>query len=154
MLHAERSPAGHATAMRRQAGGRSVARIEIADGRLSVIMEGLDKLWALKSRLDIPLEHVVSVAHDPVQAGRWPRGLRLPGAFIPGVITAGSYWQPGHGAEDGWSFWDVHDPERAIVIATSHEHYKKLIVGVDDPESSVRAIQAALAARSADAEAG
>ncbi len=131
-----------------------MARIEIADGRLSVIMEGLDKLWALKSRLDIPLAHVTGVAHDPAQAGRWPRGLRLPGSFIPGVITAGSYWQPGHGEEDGWSFWDVHKPERAIVITTSHERYRTIIVGVDDPEAAVREIQAALDSRPADAEAG
>ncbi|HEY7294850.1 MAG TPA: hypothetical protein VH916_07395 [Dehalococcoidia bacterium] len=121
-----------------------MAKIEIADGTLSIIMEGMDKLWALKSRLDIPLEHVVSVAHDPAQAKRWPRGLRLPGSFIPGVLTAGSYWKSGHGDGDGWSFWDVHNAEQAIVIETNHEHYKRVVVGVTDPAAVVRQIQGAL----------
>ena len=128
-----------------------MARIEIADGRLSVIIEGLDKVWALKSRLDIPLEHVTGVAYDPAQASRWPRGLRLPGSFIPGVITAGSYWRPGHGEDDGWSFWDVHNPEQAIVISTSHEHYKQIVVGVDDADATLRMIQSALDGRRSEA---
>ena len=124
-----------------------MARIELDGDRLSVIIEGMDKLWAMKSQLEIPLAHITGVAHDPAQASRWPRGMRLPASFIPGVITAGSYWKPGHGESDGWSFWDVHDPAQAIVISTSHEHYKTIVVGMDDPDAAVSAIQAALAAR-------
>ncbi len=130
-----------------------MAKIEIANGTLSIVMEGMDKVWALKSRLELPLEHVTGVAYDPALASRWPRGLKLPGSFIPGVITAGSYWKPGHGEEDGWSFWDVHSAEQAIVISTMHEHYKQVVVGVDDPEAAVREIQAALDPRPAGLDA-
>lgn len=131
-----------------------MAKIEIDGSRLAIVIEGLDKVWALKSRLEIPLEHVTSVAHDPDQASRWPRGLRLPGSFIPGVITAGSCWQPGQGEDDGWSFWDVHRPEQAITITTNHEHYKTIIVGVDDPAAAVREVRAAIAALPSGLEPG
>ncbi|HLZ68388.1 MAG TPA: hypothetical protein VKV26_00620 [Dehalococcoidia bacterium] len=129
-----------------------MARIEIAGGKLAIVMEGMDKLWALKSRLELPLAHVTDVVYDPAQASRWRRGLRLAGTAIPGVITAGSFWRPGKGEDDGWAFWDVHGAEKAIVISTSHEHYKKVVVGVDDPEAAVRQIQAALDLRPAEPE--
>ncbi|HEU4698928.1 MAG TPA: hypothetical protein VFS40_07105 [Gemmatimonadales bacterium] len=39
--------------------------IEIRDGTLHVEVEGWDKLWALKSRLAVPLAHVRAVRADP-----------------------------------------------------------------------------------------
>jgi len=129
-----------------------VARIAIADGRLPINVEGLDKLLALKSRLDIPREHVTGVAHGSVQASCRPRGLRLPGSFISGAITAASSWKPGHGETDGWSFWDVHNPEQAIVITTGHEHDRQIVMGVDEPAATVRAIECALAARPSESQ--
>jgi hypothetical protein len=38
-----------------------MTRIEMADSRLLIEMLGWDKLWAFKSRLEFPLEHVMSL---------------------------------------------------------------------------------------------
>lgn len=122
-----------------------MARVEISGDTLTVHIEGWDKILALKGRIDVPLAHVVGASADPEQARRWPQGLRLPGTFIPRVVTAGSYWKPGKAEEAGWSFWDVHDPAKAVVIRLDHERYKQLVVGVDDPQGTVAAIEVALA---------
>ena len=37
-------------------------------------------------------------------------------------------------------FWDVHNPERTIVIELEHERYKKLIIEVENPEQEVEKI--------------
>src|SRR5579884_2003346 len=105
-------------------GGRQgMARIGIADGNLTVHMEGWDRILALKSTITIPLEHVVDAEADLAEASVVFHGLRLPGTSLPGVITAGSYLKQGE-----WSFWDVHDPHKAVTIHLRDEHYAKVVV--------------------------
>jgi hypothetical protein len=41
-------------------------------------------------------------------------------------------------------FWDVHHPEKTIVIDLHDERYKELIVEVDDPAEAVKLIQTVL----------
>lgn len=41
-------------------------------------------------------------------------------------------------------FWDVHRPEKTIVIDLHDERYSELIVEVDDPEQAIKLIQNAL----------
>ena len=116
-----------------------MARIEIADGTLTVHMEGFDRILALKSSVSVPLEHVVDAEADLAEASQLYHGLRLPGTAIPGVVTAGTYRKQGE-----WSFWDVHDPHNAVTIHLRDEHYGKLVVGVDDPAAAAQQIRAAL----------
>jgi hypothetical protein len=66
-----------------------MAEISIDGQNLVVEIEGLDKLWALKSRLVIPLANVRGATADPGIIGE-PKGLRGPGTRVPGVITAGT----------------------------------------------------------------
>jgi hypothetical protein len=103
-------------------------------------VEGWDKLWALRSRLEIPLQHILAVRADPEPARGWWHGLRLPGTEIPGLLTAGSFYQ-----SEGFVFFDVHDPERTVVIDLDHEHYKRLVIEVEDPNDAVRTLRAAMA---------
>jgi hypothetical protein len=116
-----------------------VAQVEIADGALVVSVTGVDKLLALKSRLEVPLEHVAGVALRPEEARTWWHGFRLPGTHIPGVVTAGSFYQSGE-----WVFWDVHDPEQTVAIQLRHEHYTRLVIQVDDPEATAAALNSAM----------
>jgi hypothetical protein len=67
-----------------------MARIEIADGTLTVHMEGIDRVLALKSSVSIPLEHVVDAEQDVDEASHVFHGLRMPGTSVPGLVTAGS----------------------------------------------------------------
>ncbi|MGH7747958.1 MAG: hypothetical protein ACREQ5_24835, partial [Candidatus Dormibacteria bacterium] len=62
-------------------------------------------------------------------------GLKLGGARIPGVITAGTFHQKGDRV-----FWDVHDPDRVVVVELADERYARLVVGVDDPAAAVELI--------------
>ncbi len=113
--------------------------LSIAEGRLTLHVRGADKLWAFKSSLEIPLVHIAGVRADPEAArGRW-HGNRMPGTIMPGVIVAGTFYQDGKRV-----FWDVHDPEKAIVIELHDERYNQLIVEVADPQAAVRLIQDAL----------
>jgi len=110
--------------------------IAVSDGNLQVKVRGADKVWALKSSLEIPLEHITGVRMDPVAAKGWWHGLRCPGTSIPRVITAGTYY-----TRHQKSFWDVHNPDHAIVIDLRDESYDRLVVEVDDPESAVALIE-------------
>lgn len=117
-----------------------MVRIEISPAELILHVEGADKIFALRSQLTIPLVHVVKAEVDPAPAQRYWKGLRLPGTSIPGVLTAGSFYQHGE-----WTFWDVRNPDKTIVVHLAHERYKALVVEVDDPGRAAQAINAAAA---------
>ena len=114
--------------------------VVVEGDRVRFEVEGWDKLWALKSRLEIPLAHIQSVRADPEPARGWWHGLRLPGTQIPGLLTAGSFYQHG-----GFVFYDVHDPERTVVIELDHEHYRRLVIEVENPDDVVARLRSAIA---------
>jgi hypothetical protein len=115
------------------------AKVELRHDELVVKVEGADKIWALKSELRIPLEHVVGAEIDEAEASNWFHGVRFPGTSLPGVITAGTfYW---HGER---VFWDVHHPENAVAIKLRDERYQRLVVEPEDPGATIEAINAAV----------
>ena len=116
-----------------------MAEVELTQDTLLVQVQGTDQLWALKSRLEIPLPHVVGAEADPEVALGWRKGIRAPGTYLPGVIAAGTFYQEGEKV-----FWDVHDPEKMVVIRLKDEKYSRLVVEVEDPASTVEAIQGVL----------
>ena len=118
---------------------RAVAKVEVTGDALIVHVRGMDRLWALKSRLEIPLAHVVGAEIDPEVAQGWRKGIRAPGTHVPGVITAGTFYQEGERV-----FWDVHDPESTVVIHLEDDLYARLVIEVDDPSAAVAAVQRAL----------
>lgn len=119
-----------------------MVELNVGDGKLMLHVRGIDKLWAFKSSLEIPLEHIAGIRADTSVARGWWHGLRLPGTNIPGVITAGTFYQDGKRV-----FWDVHDPERTVVIELKDENYSELIVEVADPNATVGLVRGALGSR-------
>ena len=115
-----------------------MAHIELTPENLIVHVEGLDKLWALKSSLSIPLVHITGAEINPSIADELGFGLRAPGTSLPGVIRAGTFYYHGNVV-----FWDVHSMENAIVINLVDEQYTKLVIGVPDPDTAVAAIRRA-----------
>ena len=115
--------------------------IIIADDRIQFEVEGIDKMWALRSHLEFPVSHIKSVRVDPEAAAGWWHGVKLWGSNIPGILTAGTFYQ-----NSGVVFYDVHDPARTIVIELDHEHYDRMIVEVADPEHEKRKIEKAIKA--------
>ncbi|MEU2665039.1 hypothetical protein [Micromonospora sp. NBC_01740] len=114
-----------------------MARVHIDGEALVVEIEGLDKLWALKSRLTIPLVNVRGATADPGIV-KESKGLRAPGAHLPGVIVAGTFHLDGERV-----FWDVRDPAQAVVIELTDERYNRLVIQVSDPRATVRLIEEA-----------
>lgn len=112
--------------------------LSTTESTLTLHVRGADKLWAFKSSLEIPLAHIAGVRADPEIARGWYHGVRLPGTSVPGIITAGTFYQDGKRV-----FWDVHHPENTIVIDLHDENFNQLIVEVADPAAAVTMIQAA-----------
>jgi hypothetical protein len=102
-------------------------------------VEGMDKLWSFRSRVTIPLTHIVDAETNADQVGRWWHGFKLIGADFPGLFAAGTFYYHGE-----LVFWDVTDPERTIIVSLDHERYKKLIVEVRDPAAVVSSLKAAI----------
>lgn len=115
-----------------------MARVSIDGPTLVVDVEGMDKLWALKNRVVVPLAHVRGATHGPGIV-KEPKGIRAPGAHVPGVLVAGTFHHEGERV-----FWDVHDAAGAVVIELDDEDYARLIVGVDDPAATVTLIESAI----------
>jgi hypothetical protein len=118
-----------------------MAQVTIAGDDLIVDVEGLDKLWALKSRLTVPLGNVRGATADPGIV-REPKGIRAPGTHVPGVVVAGSFYADGERV-----FWDVHDADKAIVIELGDDRYARLVIEVDDPRGTVDLIEEAVRRR-------
>ena len=117
-----------------------MVEISITDDHLHLEVKGLDKLWAFKSQLDIPIQHIRDVRHDPDAASGWWHGIKLIGTQLPGVITAGQVYQQGQRG-----FWDVHDPTKSIIIELHDDRFDELILEVSDPLFAVEQIKARLA---------
>jgi hypothetical protein len=109
--------------------------LSTSEGNLVLQIRGADKLWALKSSLEIPLQHVAGIRADPEVARGWWHGWKMAGTNLPGVITAGTFHQDGKRV-----FWDVHNPENTVVIDLHDERYNQLIVEVADPGAAVALI--------------
>lgn len=112
-------------------------RLTIAGDRLVVEPVGLDKLWSLTRRIDIPLMHVrgASAVAGVVDEAR---GLRLPGLHLRRKVT-GTFYTNGTR-----QFWNVAGHGDALVIELDPaERFDRLILTVDDPAEEVDAINGA-----------
>ena len=116
-----------------------MVNVTIAGDRAVFEVEGFDKLWALRSRLEIPLAHIANVEHDPERVGRWWHGFKMFGTEMPGLFAAGTFYYHGE-----LVFWDVRDPDRTVIVSLVHERYKQLIIEVDAPDEVVARPRAAL----------
>lgn len=123
-----------------------MVRASIADQRLTLELQGLSRLFALKSRIEIPLSRVRGVCAHPVAARNWWHTLRERGER-PGGLIGGTLYQAGKRM-----FWDVKDPDRTVLIEVEGERYEQLVVEVADPEVTAESIARAIAGR-ADAAA-
>jgi hypothetical protein len=128
-----------------------MAQVELTDNRLAIRLERADRLWAFRGQLEVPLDHVAGVEVDPEQARVPWSGLpvRNAGSWAPGVLAAGSVRHEGE-----WAFWDVRDPERAVIIHLADERFARLVVEVDDPAATAATIRQAIDGHSGVAATG
>jgi hypothetical protein len=116
-----------------------MVEITIVGDKAVFEVEGWDKFWSLRSRLEIPLAHIKGAHADPAPAMGWFDGIKVMGTAVPHIFRAGTFYQEGD-----FVFWDVHDPVKTIVIDLDHEHFAKLIIEVADPNAAVSRINTAI----------
>ena len=118
----------------------------IEHGILRLELSPLQKVLALKGALEIPLNSIQSVDIAPDIARAGPEGMRNPGTSIPHLINAGSF---NSGVKR--TFWDVHNPDKAIRIkltsglfAGVEVRYDEVLVEVANPAETIAQIERAL----------
>ena len=116
-----------------------MATIMVEGDRLKIRLSGWQAVFALKREIDVALSNVVSAEAGTLTSKR-PDGIRLPGTYLPGVITAGSYWWK----TTGWSFWSVRREDQAIDIRLLDEHYNRVVVEVAYPHETATMIADAI----------
>ena len=109
--------------------------VTVEGDRVVFNVEGLDKLWSFRSRVEIPLAHITAAEVNHELVGRWWHGVKMVGAELPGLFAAGTFYYHGE-----LVFWDVRDPASTIIVSLEHERYRKLIVEVADPARTVAEI--------------
>jgi hypothetical protein len=115
--------------------------IELTEDKLRLTVRGFDVVLAFKKHLEVPLRHVkgAEVGVAPEARERLSHSLRIPGTRLPGIVTAGSYYELGR-----WMFWDVHSGDNAITIWIEHERYDAIVVDVEEPANVVASINTKL----------
>jgi hypothetical protein len=108
-------------------------------------VEGMHKLWAFRSRIEVPAADVIAVRLDP-RAASLPQGKRSPGTHLPGKITAGTFVEEGR-----TTFWDVKNPQDALVIDLKNPTYQRFVVEVEDPAITCNTIRQVIEARTPQA---
>ncbi len=118
-----------------------MVELSVSGGNVRFAVLGRDRLYAVKRKVDVPAAHIAGVRRAGADVGR-PRGIRLAGASLPGVIYAGSFRGSG-----GWTFWDVRvkDAANVIVVDLKDDFYTQLVVEVRDPDAAISAIEEARA---------
>ena len=119
-----------------------MAQVEVVGDRLVIQLDRADRLWSFRSELQVPwltCAESKSTRSGPGSPGADCRSGGENG-WLPGMIAAGQVRQEGQ-----WAFWDVHVPERAVIIDLADERYARLVIEVDDPWASAASINQALA---------
>lgn len=119
--------------------------VRIKDDRLHVTIRGIDVLWAFKSRIVLPLEHVVGARRDPHLRAEGPwLGAGRTDSLLDYAVAAGPMLV--HGRRE---FWDVRDPDGAVTIDLVGEPYQRLVVEVRHPAAVMDEVNAAVRTRPA-----
>lgn len=108
-----------------------MVQVGVEGNQLVVHLSGWAQVWALTRRFPVPVAAVRSVAARP-RPGRELLGLRLPGSFVPGLVTAGRY----RGTGGRWRFWAVYRADTVLVVELEGHRYSHIVVQVDDPEGT------------------
>ncbi len=97
------------------------------------------KVWAFKSKLQIPLSHISGARLEPNPPLGWFDAIKWVGTDLPHLFRAGTFF-----THEGRVFFDVRHPEKTIIVDLKDEEYKHLVIEVEDPSHSVDILRAAI----------
>jgi len=90
-------------------------------------INGLHKLWTFQSEIKVSKKDIIKAFQSDEEFTFWI-GWRMPGTYLPWVITAGTYYKKGKR-----NFWDVVNKKNAIIVELKDSYYNKLIIEVKNP---------------------
>jgi len=117
----------------------AMAEVELTTDTLVIHAQVRDRILTFRSRLEVPLTYVVGAEVDPEIARAWWGGFESSGLQVPQVGTVSSLYKDG-----GRVFWNVHHPEKNVVIQLRDEKYTQLVIEVKEPATTVATIQKAI----------
>lgn len=115
--------------------------VTIEGDKLVFELHGADELMAMKRRIEVPLEHVLSVSTERVPWNPF-RDLRVGGTGVPGVVKDGRYV-----TDDGYVFFEEHDPDKCVTVSLDDERYRKVVFQVENKEAVAALISTAIESR-------
>jgi hypothetical protein len=110
--------------------------VERTNDKIIFTVHGWDKLFAFKSSLEIPVEHINAIYPDPDIQMNFLDSLKLLGTDLPTIFRAGTFYQNGETI-----FWDVRNTDNVIVVELNHEHFKRLVIEVENPAEAIEIIK-------------
>lgn len=99
---------------------------------------GAMAFWALRREVRLP---AAEVTVEPADRADCPSGVRSPGAYLPGVVQAGTYRRHGEQA-----VWFVAKARRVVLVRAPGPRPSAVVAQVADPEATVARLAAALPA--------
>ena len=105
-------------------------RIDFEDDALAIRFDGVDALLRLAREVRVPYASIRTVSVglvDPPRALALKAGLSTP-PF--GTTQRGRFREHGR-----WSFFDVNDRERAVVLDLDRHAFRRVGLTVDDPDA-------------------
>ena len=116
-----------------------MTKISFNKQKVIIEIEGIDKILALKSSIEIPIEHILSVSKADDIAKKWLgiksiTKIKIGGTQLPGVITEGTFYDKGR------VFLDIHHPENTILLSLRNDKYKEIIIEVKDRDNVINEI--------------
>jgi hypothetical protein len=113
--------------------------LSVNESNLFIAIKGINTFLTCKNKWNIPLKHIVAVSHYNGEYNTCFKGVHAPGVNIPGLGTAGTFYQKGHKI-----FWGVNNSDKSIMIELKNNSFTRIIVEVDNPEESIKNIQSSL----------
>jgi hypothetical protein len=117
---------------------RDLVRVDVFDAEVTITPRGLNKLWAFRRELRVPLGPIREVK---IVSGirSLPMGLRAPGTAIPGLVLAGTYRKGGER-----SFYVLRDGRDMVVLELEGHDFARVAVQTRDPYEVVTRIHAGM----------
>lgn len=109
--------------------------VDIVNETLKIELTGSEKFAAVSGNLSFPIAHVTAVRVDEDIVEHL--GLRAPGAHLPGLLAAGTYFYDG---DRQFVYW--HHDEIPVVIELTDEKYDRIILGVPGTQADAAALVA------------
>ena len=117
---------------------------ELTSENVIITLTGVDAMWAIKRRLVINRQHIVSAKvmgrKDAIKLLR----LRLWGNYVPGAVCAGTFSVSKRAGlpQGSRAFCSMYRAKQVLVITTSNTRPALVMVQVTEPQAIATALTA------------